>query len=176
MFLNMWGICFLLYHTLNHLMKNIKNSTNRRNERCKLCEVTNFRGWAEVSKCCDISWANWRPVQSGAGGAGRWYITMPIRLNYPGPWCCSSSLLITSNLPRCWHQHHTPQQQQPHSRNISPLKTCPKWYSWSVEQWLQALGTFYSPCNDNILCTLQIFNLLKYLSQILWKIYIFIII
>ena len=40
----LWGICFLLYHTLNHLMKNIKNSTNRRNERYKLCEVTNFRG------------------------------------------------------------------------------------------------------------------------------------
>ena len=35
---------YLQYHTLNHLMNNIKISTKRRNERCELCEVTNFRG------------------------------------------------------------------------------------------------------------------------------------
>ena len=99
MSLKMCGICYTILWTIWWTTLRIQQIGEARGHKLQRPE-------AEVSKCCDISWANWRPVRSDAGGAGRWYITMPIRLNYPGPWCCSTSLLITSNLPRCWHQHH----------------------------------------------------------------------
>ena len=44
MSLNMWGICNTILWTIWYLMNNIKISTKRRNERCGLFEVTNFRG------------------------------------------------------------------------------------------------------------------------------------